>query len=72
MAATDDARRIQVVDRNSGRSLNAWVHELGDDVVVAVGGGDRPRSLHYAAADQPRADGVGWGGGGPVQEEGRA
>ena len=22
--------------------LTAWVHELGDDVVVAVGGGDRP------------------------------
>ena len=36
------------------------------------GGGGTPRSLHYAAADQPRADGVGWGGGGPVQEEGRA
>jgi len=42
MAATDDARRIEVVDRNSGRVLTAWVREVGEDVVVAVGGGDRP------------------------------
>lgn len=42
MIATDDSYLIEVVDRNSGRSLTARVCALGDDVVVAVGGGDRP------------------------------
>ena len=31
-----------MTDPASGRSLTAWVHEVGDDVVVAVGGGDLP------------------------------
>lgn len=33
---------VEVVDDASGRTLHASVVELGDDVVVAVGGGDRP------------------------------
>lgn len=31
-----------VTDEASGRVLTAWVREVGADVVVAVGGGDRP------------------------------
>lgn len=42
MIATDEPGLIEVVDQASGRVLTAWVYELGDDVVVAVGGGDRP------------------------------
>lgn len=41
-AMNEDTESIQVVDSASGRSLTAWVREVGDDVVVAVGGGDRP------------------------------
>jgi len=33
---------LQVADADSGRRLNAWIHEMGEDLVVAVGGGDRP------------------------------
>jgi hypothetical protein len=33
---------VQVEDPASGRSLTAWVREIGDDVVVVVGGGTRP------------------------------
>jgi len=33
---------VEVVDAASGRALTAWIHEVGDDVVVAVGGGDLP------------------------------
>lgn len=42
MVATNGPGLIEVVDEASGRVLTAWVHEPGDDVVVAVGGGDRP------------------------------
>ena len=42
MVATDDSGLIEVVDGGGGRSLTARVCEIGDDVVVAVGGGDRP------------------------------
>ena len=38
----EDTTSVRVVDAASGRSLTAWVREVGDDVVVAVGGGDRP------------------------------
>jgi gallate decarboxylase subunit D len=38
----EDKDSVHVVDASSGRSLTAWVREVGDDVVVAVGGGDRP------------------------------
>jgi len=37
-----DGSSVRVVDSGSGRSLTAWVREVGDDVVVAVGGGERP------------------------------
>lgn len=33
---------VTVRHPGSGRELVAWVHEVGNDVVVAVGGGDRP------------------------------
>jgi len=33
---------VRVEDGASGRTLTAWVHEVGADVVVAVGGGDLP------------------------------
>ena len=42
MMTPSDKEKVQVVDPSSGRTLTAWVHEVGDDVVVAVGGGDRP------------------------------
>jgi hypothetical protein len=42
MIATDDSDPIEVVDQASGRVLTAWECELEDDVVVAVGGGERP------------------------------
>jgi hypothetical protein len=38
----EDTVSVRVVDADSGRALTAWVREVGDDVVVAVGGGDRP------------------------------
>lgn len=33
---------VRVEDPASGRSLVAWVVAMGDDLVVAIGGGDRP------------------------------
>ncbi len=33
---------VRVVDPHDGRSLNARVSRVGDDVVVVVGGGDTP------------------------------
>jgi len=33
---------VQVVDEGSDRRLVAWVREVGEDLVVAVGGGQRP------------------------------
>lgn len=35
-------RSVRVSHEASGRSLTAWVREVGADVVVAVGGGDLP------------------------------
>jgi hypothetical protein len=32
---------VTVTDETSGREITGWVTEVGDDVVVAVGGGDR-------------------------------
>jgi hypothetical protein len=33
---------VTVTDRETGRVLQAWVRRVGGDVVVAIGGGDRP------------------------------
>jgi len=41
-AMNREATSVRVVDSDSGRVLDAWVREIGDDVVVVVGGGDRP------------------------------
>jgi hypothetical protein len=40
--SSKDPRVVRVVDKAGGRVLIAWVHEVGDDVVVAIAGGDRP------------------------------
>ena len=37
-----DETVIRVSDASSGRELCAFVREIGGDVVIAVGGGDRP------------------------------
>ena len=34
--------RVEVTDPRSDRSLIAWVRPVGEDVVVVVGGGQRP------------------------------
>lgn len=39
---TETHRSVRVSDEASGRFLTAWVREVGNDVVVAVGGGDLP------------------------------
>lgn len=46
-----------VHDPASGRSLTAWVAELGQDVVVAVGGGQRPHVGCVVLAQPQRATG---------------
>ena len=33
---------VEVVDPDSGRRMTAWIRSVGADLVVAVGGGDRP------------------------------
>jgi hypothetical protein len=33
---------VTVTDRDSGRSITAWFRFVGEDLVVAVGGGERP------------------------------
>jgi hypothetical protein len=38
----DPVEEVTVADRETGRRLQAWVRRVGDDVVVAIGGGDRP------------------------------
>jgi hypothetical protein len=35
-------RELRVSDPADGRELTAWVRTVGDDVVVVVGGGERP------------------------------
>lgn len=39
---TETHGSIRVSDEAGGRFLTAWVREVGNDVVVAVGGGDLP------------------------------
>jgi hypothetical protein len=51
-------RSFTVRDPVSGRSLSAWLAELGEDVVVAVGGGERPHvGCVVLAQPQPRKGG---------------
>ena len=40
--SSNNGSTVRVSDEAGGRSLTAWFHRAGDDVVVAVGGGDRP------------------------------
>jgi hypothetical protein len=35
-------RTVRVEDASSGRTLEAWVRRVGDDLVLAVGGGSAP------------------------------
>ena len=50
---------LQVTDGTSGRRLVAWIHEVGEDLVVAVGGGERPHvgsvvlAQPYRSKDRP-------------------
>lgn len=37
-----DRDTVTVEDPGSGRSLTAWIREVGCDVVVAIGGGEQP------------------------------
>jgi len=38
----DDTALVTVTDPQTDRRLDAWVREVGGDVVVAIGGGERP------------------------------
>lgn len=52
---------VEVVDPASGRSLQAWVHMVGSDVIVAVGGGDRPHvGCVVLAVPTPGRSGTGY------------
>lgn len=33
---------VTVTDSESGKAITAWIRSVGEDVVVAVGGGERP------------------------------
>jgi hypothetical protein len=37
-----ESSRVGVQDRGSGRRIGAWVTSVGEDLVIAVGGGQRP------------------------------
>jgi len=58
----ETARVVQVDDPSTGRRLTAWIHEAGDDVVVVIGGGDRPHvgCVVLAVAARVRDDGSGF------------
>ena len=38
----DDTALVTVIDPQTDRRLDAWVREVGGDVVVAIGGGECP------------------------------
>jgi len=44
---------VRVEDSKSGRCLEAWVREVGEDLVVVVGGGQRPH-VGCVVLAQPR------------------
>jgi hypothetical protein len=60
-SGSNDRRRVTVGDPGSGRLLTAWLCELGDDLVIAVGGGDRPHvgCVVLAQPGRPKRDGPG-------------
>jgi len=33
---------VTVTDADSGKAITAWIRSMGEDLVVAVGGGERP------------------------------
>jgi hypothetical protein len=39
---SDERGAVRVSDPSSDRSLTAWFREVGEDLVIAVGGGERP------------------------------
>lgn len=57
-----DLPTVSVEDPASGRTLAAWVHVAGDDVVVAVSGGARPHvgCVVLAQPGRPRRSTAGW------------
>ena len=52
-----DPRTVSVEDPASGRKLTAWICRLGSDVVVAVGGGERPHVGCAVLAQPHRSSG---------------
>ena len=58
----NDESTIRVTDEMGGRSLTARVHKAGDDVVVVVGGGDRPHvgCVVLSQPGRPRSSGAGF------------
>jgi hypothetical protein len=57
-----ESRAVTVEDPGSGRSMTAWIREVGQDVVVAVGGGQRPHvgCVVLAQPDRSRRRPDGW------------
>jgi hypothetical protein len=53
---------IHVENPNSGRRLEAWVREAGDDLVVVIGGGEKPH-VGCVVLAQPRRTSEGAPGG---------
>lgn len=53
---------VSVEHSESGRSLTAWICEVGRDVVVAVGGGERPHvgCVVLAQPHRSKRPTVGW------------
>jgi hypothetical protein len=59
---SETGHTVQVEDPPSGRVLTAWVQEIGEDVVVAVGGGEKPHvgCVVLAVPGRPRSTGSGF------------
>jgi hypothetical protein len=57
-----EPRTVTVDDPGTGRSLTAWIREVGQDVVVVVGGGERPHvgSVVLAQPHRPSSRSDGW------------
>jgi len=55
-------RTIIVEDPDTGMTLEAWVRVVGEDVVVAVGGGERPHvgCVVLAQPGRPKRSAPGW------------
>jgi hypothetical protein len=60
MIPFDGADQVRVTDPSGSRSLEAWVKRVGEDIVIAVGGGDRPHvGCVVLAVPSPKPGGSG-------------